>query len=100
MLRQLVFIWNVIRHLAERVHVVGECDQAGLDLVIGEDAESVAYHGGARDFAEGADMRQAGWAVAGLEDHFLLRSSFQPCDNLASFLERPGVRLLRDGAQV
>ena len=33
-----------------------------------EHAEGVAHHGGAGDLAEGADMRQAGGAVAGLED--------------------------------
>jgi hypothetical protein len=31
---------------------------AGLDLVVGQHAEGVAHHGGARDLAEGADMRQ------------------------------------------
>jgi hypothetical protein len=31
-----------------------------LDLVVGEHAEGMAHHGGARDLAERADMRQAG----------------------------------------
>ena len=43
--------------LRRPVHVVGEGDQPGPDLVVGEDAEGMAHHGGARDLAEGADMR-------------------------------------------
>ncbi len=74
MLRQHLLVGNVVRHLAQAVHVVGERDQPGLDRVVGQHAEGVAHHGGARDFAESADMRQAGRAVAGLEDHLVLRA--------------------------
>ena len=59
-LRQHLLVRHVVRHLAQAVHVVGERDQPGLDLVVGENAEGVTHHGGARDLAEGADMRQAG----------------------------------------
>ena len=99
MLRQHLLVRHVVGHLAQPVHVVGEGDQPGLDLVVGEHAEGVAHHGGARDLAEGADMRQAGGAVAGLEDHLVLRLALQPRDDLARLLERPGVRLLGELAQ-
>ncbi len=111
MLRQHLLVRHVVGNLAQAVHVVGEGDQPRLDLVVGEHAEGVAHHGGARHLAEGADMRQAGGAVAGLEDHlvlllflqFLLFLLFllllQPGDNFARLLERPGVRALGDLAQ-
>ena len=72
MLGQHLLVRHVVRHLAQAIHVVRERDQPGLDLVVGQHAEGVAHHGGARDLAEGADMRQAGGAVAGLEDHLVL----------------------------
>ena len=59
MLRQHLLVRHVVGHLAEPIHVVGERDQPRLDLVVGEHAEGVAHHGGARHLAEGADMRQA-----------------------------------------
>ena len=99
MLRQHLLVRDVVGHLAQRVHVVGERDQAGLDLVVGEHAEGVAHHRGARHLAEGADMRQAGRAVAGLENHFVLRPALEPRDDLARLLERPGVRVLGEFAQ-
>ena len=74
--RQHLLVRHVVRHLAQAVHVVGEGEQPGLDLVLGQHAEGVAHHGGARDLAEGADMRQARRAVAGLEQHLVLRVSF------------------------
>ncbi len=74
MLGQELLVRHVVRHLAQAVHVVGEGEQARLDLVLGQHAEGVAHHGGARDLAEGADMRQAGRAVAGLEQHLVFRS--------------------------
>ena len=70
-----------------------------LTLSSVSDAEGVAHHGGARDLAEGADMRQAGGAVAGLENDFVLGIFLQPRHDLARLLERPGARLLGDGAQ-
>ena len=99
MLRQHLLVRHVVGHLAQPVHVVGEGDQPRLDLVVGEHAERVAHHGGARHLAEGADVRQAGGAVAGLEDHLVLGLLLQPRDDLARLLERPGVRLLGEFAQ-
>ena len=91
--RHHFLVGDVVGHLAQAVHVVGKRDQPGLDRVVGEHAKRVAHHGGARDLAERADMRQAGRPVAGLEDHLVLRLSFQPRHDLARLLERPGVRL-------
>ena len=95
-----VLVRHVVGHFAQRIHVVRKRNQAGLDLVVGEDAEGVAHHQGARDFAKRSDMRQAGRAVAGLEDDLVLRALFQPGDDLARLFERPGVRLLGEFAQV
>jgi hypothetical protein len=99
MLLQHVLVRHVVRHFAQAVHIVGEGDQPRLDLVVGEHAEGMTHHGGARDFPEGADVRQAGRAVAGLEDHLVLGLLLQPRDDLAGFLERPGIRLLGEFAQ-
>ena len=98
-LLQQLLVGHVVRYLAQAVHVVGKSNQPRFDLVVGEHAEGVAHHGGARHFAEGADMRQAGGAVAGLEDHLVLRLALEPRDDLARLLERPGVRLLGNLAQ-
>ena len=91
---------HVVRHLAQAVHVVGEGEQARLDLVLGQHAEGMPHHRGARDLAERADMRQAGRAVAGLEQHLVLRAFLQPRDNGLRLLERPGVGLFGERAQV
>ena len=99
MLRHHLLLGDVVGHLAQRIHVVGEGDQPGLDLVAGEHAEGVAHHRGARYLAEGADMRQARRAVAGLEDHLILGRALEPRDDLARLLERPGVRLPGEFAQ-
>src|SRR6185437_5130197 len=98
MLRHHLPVGDVVRHLAQRVHVIGEGDEPGLDLVAGEHAERVPHHRGARDLAESTDMRQAGWAVAGLEDHLALGIALEPRNDLARLLERPRVRLLREFA--
>ena len=65
-------IGDVVRYLAQAVHVVGKGDQPGLDRVLGQYAERMAHHRRARDFAERAQMRQPRGAVAGLEQHFAL----------------------------
>ena len=65
--------------------------------VVGQHAEGVAHHGRARDLAEGADMRQARGAVAGLEQHFVLAGALDARDELARLLERPGLGRLRRG---
>ena len=43
--------------------------------------EGAAHHGGARHFAEGADMRQARGAIAGLEQHFRLARAASPASS-------------------
>ena len=70
-----------------------------LDAALGQHLEGVAHHGGAGDLAEGADVRQAGGAVARLEDDGLVggaRELLEPLDDLARLLERPGARLRGD----
>ncbi len=59
MLGHHLLVGDVVRDLTQAVHVVGEADEPRRHLVLGEHAEGVAHHGGAGDFAEGADMRQA-----------------------------------------
>src|SRR6266481_9992948 len=65
-------------YLSQPIHVVGERDQAGLDFVVGEHAKGMAHHGGARDLAEGTDVRQARRTIAGLEHHLVLGMLLQP----------------------
>src|SRR5262249_8051086 len=51
-----------------------------------------ADHGGARHLGEGADVRQAGRAIAGLEQHMALGRRRSPIalDQTPRLLERPG----------
>ena len=93
MLGQHLLVRDVVGHLTQAVHVVGEADQPCRDLVLGEDAEGVTHHGGARNLAERADMRQSRWPVAGLEDDGAgrLGDALQPAQDLARLLERPGL---------
>ena len=86
-----LLVRDVVRHLAQAVHVVREGDEAGRDGVAGQHPEGMAHHAGARHLAEGADMRQARGAVAGLEQSLLLARPFEPLDELARLLERPGI---------
>ena len=99
-LLQQLLVRHIVRHLAQAVHVVGEGEQPRLDLVLGEHAKGMAHHGGARDLAEGADMRQARWAVAGLEQHLVLRAFLQPRDNRLGLLERPGIGLFGERTKI
>ena len=69
--------------------------EAGLDPILRQDAKGVAHHGRARDLAEGADMRQPGRTVAGLENDFGLRPERDSLDEPARFLEWPGVGVVR-----
>ncbi len=88
-------IRDVVGHFAQPVHIVGKGDEPRLDLVAGENAERVAYHGRARNFTERADMRQAGRTVACLENHFALTGAGDACDNFAGLFERPRARSIR-----
>ncbi len=65
--RKQLLVRHVVRNLTQAVHVVGESEQLGLDLVVGQHAKRMAYHRGACDLAEGADVRQARGSIAGLE---------------------------------
>ncbi len=100
MLREQLLVRHVVRHLAQPVHVVGKRQKLGLDLVLGQHAERVAHHGGAGHFAERADMRQAGGAIAGLEQHLVFRRLLQPRHQRPRLLERPSIGLLGDRAQI
>jgi hypothetical protein len=93
MLGQHFLVRHVVRHLAQAVHIVGKGEQPGRDIRHG--GKGVAHHGGARDLAEGADMRQAGRAIAGLEQHITLVRRRAPGarHQLARLLEGPGLRL-------
>ena len=55
--------------------------QPRRDLVPRQHPKGGAHHGGARDLAEGADMRQARRTVAGLEQHLVLPDFLKPRDN-------------------
>ncbi len=94
--RHQLLVGDVVGHLAESVHVVGETDQAGRHGVLGENPERGPDHGGAGDLAEGADMGEPGRTVAGLEDDpAVRRTPLDAGDDLAGLLERPGVRPAR-----
>ncbi len=82
---------HVVRHLPHPVHVVGEDEQPGGDLAFRQHLEGLAHHGRARDLAEGADMRQAGRAIARLEQRLALARFRQTRLKLAGFLEGPGL---------
>ena len=72
-LAQHLRVRDALRHLAQAVHVVGEGDQARGPVVARQGAKGVAHHGGAGDLAEGAHVRQARRAIAGLQDHRALQ---------------------------
>ncbi|MGY4342366.1 hypothetical protein ACVWW3_007272 [Bradyrhizobium sp. LM2.9] len=97
---QHLLVGDVVWHFPKPVHVVGEREQARPDLVFGQHMEGVPHHRCARDLAEGADMRQAGRAVAGFEQHLVLRAFLQPRDNGLRLLERPGVGLFGERTQI
>ena len=65
---------------------------SSFDGQAGEFGERAADPGGAGDLAERADMRQAGGAIAGLEQRGFLARSGEALGDFARFLERPGLR--------
>ena len=95
--RQHLLVGHVVGHLAQPVHVVGEAEQPRRHVA--QPLERAAHHGGAHDLAEGADMRQARRAVAGLEQHVAFRRRFAAGagDQLAGFFEWPRTRGLGEG---
>ena len=82
---------DVLRHLAQAIHVVRIGKEARRD--IRQQRESMAHHAGPGDFTEGSDMGQARWSVSGFEQHVALfrGPAAQLPDELACFLERPGL---------
>ena len=83
---------HIVRNLAHAIQVVGKAQQLGLHAVLGQDMKGVPNHCRACDFAERADMRQAGRPVAGFKQHLLGKAGlFIPFDDLARFLEWPGL---------
>src|SRR6202045_4445755 len=90
-----LLVRNIVRHLAKAVHVVRKRDEAGLDLVLGQDPERVAHHARAGDLAKRPDMRQAGRPVAGLEQHLGLAGCRDARQDFARFLEWPRLGLTK-----
>jgi hypothetical protein len=62
----LLRMGDVVRQLSQPIHVVGEGVEPGRD--VREPLEGTADERGPEDLGEGADMRQAGWTIAGLEE--------------------------------
>ena len=60
-----------------------------------QNLEGAPHHAGAGDFAECADMRQAGRTIAGLEQHMGLAAGLDALDQLSRLFERPGLRDIR-----
>ena len=91
---------DVVGHLPEPVHVVGEGHEARRDVA--EQGEGAAHHGRARHLAEGADVGQAGRAVAGLEQRMALGRGLasQALQQRRSLLEGPGLGVPSQRAQV
>ena len=93
-------VGHIVGHLAHPVHIVRKTDQAGGN--IGNHFERAADHRGAADLSKRADMRQAGWAIAGFKQHITLGGrgrlvAFQQCPRL---FKRPCLAGHACGAQL
>ena len=86
--QQQIAVGHIVRRLSQPVHVVTESQQARRHA--GHRREGMANPRSAGDLAEGADMRQAGGAVAGLEQGVGLARSGQPVGEFGCFLDGPG----------
>ena len=83
-------VGNVVGHLAKTVHIIRETDKPRLRA--GHHLESMAHHRCAHHLAEGADMRQAGRAIAGLEQNLaVMVRGFQPFDQVAGLGKGPSL---------
>ena len=93
MLAQHILVRDIFGHLAHPVHVVGKAEQTRGNVA--DHLERAADHRRARDFAKGADMRQAGRSIARLEQDIALGGIllFITFQHPARLLERPGLRL-------
>ena len=96
---QEVAVGNVVRHLAQAIHVVGKAKQPRWH--VRQRLESMLDHAGAGDLAESADMRQAGGAVAGLEQDFGGHgaATLETLQQLAGLDKRPGLAVKRCAAE-
>ena len=83
---------HVVGHLAQPVHVVAERHQPRRSPAA-DDLVGAAHQRGAQHLLEGADMRQARGAIAGLEQHGRAAGLALgiPLDELHRLLERPGL---------
>ena len=79
MLGHHLLVGDVVRHLAQAVHVVGEAEEARRH--VGETLEGLTHHGRARHLAEGADVRQARRPIARFEEDVAFFRRF-PADTL------------------
>ena len=86
---QHVLIRHIIRHLAQPIHVIAEGDQARRQAR--ELREGMPDPACARHFAKGADMRQAGRAIAGFKQRRFFAGSGQAGRDLARLLKGPGL---------
>ena len=96
MLGQHGVIGHIVGHLAQAVHIVAERHQAG-GRAAGERFVGLPDPGGALHFLKGADMRQAGGAVTGLEQHAAGLAIGVSLEELLRLLEYPGLVLLGGG---
>ena len=67
---QHLAIGDIVRHLAQPVHIVGKTQKAGFRT--GQHFIGMAYHRGTHHFAKGADMRQTGRPVSGFKQHLAI----------------------------
>ena len=86
---QHFLIRHIIRHLAQPIHVIAEGDQARRQAR--ELRKGLADPACARHFAESADMRQAGRAIAGFKQRRAFAGSGQAGRDLARLLKGPGL---------
>ena len=92
-------VGNIVRDLAQPVHVVGKTDQPRGVATLGQDREGAAHHGGARDLAKGADMGKPARPIAGFENHRggRIGAPFDAREQAAGLLERPGPAFRGEG---
>ena len=64
---KLFGIGDITRHFAHAVQIIGKTNQLGGNIA--NFAKRPHHHCGARNFPEGADMRQARRSIAGLKQH-------------------------------
>ena len=83
-------IGHIGGHFAQPVQIVGETDQLGWDVA--DRLKGHFDHRGAGHLTKGADMRQAGGAIAGFKQNIALlwRTLGIAFEKLAGFFKRPG----------